>query len=173
MLKTIPLHNSKTLCAVKVPENAHSFEIYDKESLPLALMYYVTQSGIHFPTPVIIPPGNWRILALATELNDEQKKEVIQGNNGGENDTMFMDYSMPKDYFAPFTCRTVNQSYFTFLAATKLYSENPFGYPTETEYEGKDWRDEVIESDIKAYNEAQQHVGRWLLLIKGSNTLNH
>lgn len=148
MLKTIPLHNGKTLCAVKVPEDFDSAIIEDNQ-----LTYWV--EGQHGSRRLCdFRSGNWRILALANELNDEQKKEVCEK---WENTEYYQAFGT--DLHVGYN---LSRAYELFLAANKLYSENPLPYPRfhpEDNLELHGW-------NLSKWNEAQQHVGRWLLLIK-------
>jgi hypothetical protein len=65
---------------VKVPDDAVAWEIYDKESHPLAVMVYLKHEWYNpgIPMPIWpIPEGNYSILGIASDLTEEQCKEVV------------------------------------------------------------------------------------------------
>lgn len=83
----------KDFLLVEVPEDSVEFEIYDKESLPLAVMCYVKDPQGYFfpgiPNPVYpTPPGNYTIVGLAKDLSPDEYEEMF-----GIND-IELDYKM-------------------------------------------------------------------------------
>lgn len=75
---------------VPVPEDTVSFELYDKESLPTAIIVYTKHElfkpGI--PSPIVIPPGNWSIIGNVWELAEDDWKNVVpQGHSSIEHRT--------------------------------------------------------------------------------------
>ena len=54
---------------------------------------------------------------------------------------------------------------YVLLAANGLYFENPVGYPTEDEYEGKDWAAQAIIDDKAAWQSYEEKLIRGELLI--------
>lgn len=73
------------------------------------LLYYVASQE-----SMPLPPGSWSIVGWSDELTEEQMKGIVEGNNGGENDTMFMDYPS-KDKFMCYLHRTETQSFASLL----------------------------------------------------------
>lgn len=66
----------------EVPKDSVAFEIYDKESLPLAIIVYrkdpqgLFEPGIpepHWP----LPPGKYQIVGLAKDLTPDQWCEIF------------------------------------------------------------------------------------------------
>jgi hypothetical protein len=66
---------------VKVPDDAVAWEIYDKESHPLAVMVYLKHEWYNpgIPMPIWpIPEGNYSILEIASDLTEERCKEIVE-----------------------------------------------------------------------------------------------
>lgn len=76
-----------SLYAVEVPENTVHVELYDKDSLPVAIMVYIEDTnklfkpGIPFPVP--LPPGNWKILCTTKEATWLQAAGIVDHFRGG------------------------------------------------------------------------------------------
>ena len=110
--------------AVVTPEGSIDFEIYDKETLQMAVMCYkrikMGDSTIKVPTPVIIPPGSYTIIGRASELTEEQAKEVVEKEDKG-----FMYWYL--DYDSPFnfcTLRSAIESISSFCRSIGAEPEN-------------------------------------------------
>ncbi len=78
MTKTIQTDNA---VLVEVPEGATKFEIYDKESLPMAILAYIPSpqfNNLPMPVPIVIPEGNYEILGLLNTVpNDYIDDEIV------------------------------------------------------------------------------------------------
>lgn len=105
-----PLHPTN-LIAVPVPEDAHDFEKYDKETSPLAIIYLQNDVSLNFEMPKIIQMTfDFEILGTATK------------------DTIDFDAS---PYFDNTNCkdksRFLHDSFRSLLTANDALFENPYG----------------------------------------------
>lgn len=97
---------TENVYAVEVPDNTVRAEIYEKESLPVAVMVYIEDKhklfkpGIPFPIP--LPPGSWQFICTTKEATWLQAAGMVEHYRGG-----FVNYesnSVPKvaAYSTPF-----------------------------------------------------------------------
>ena len=114
-MPTIKNLTEDTAAVVGLPEDTNTYGI------GIAAMYsgmpylcYDTKHSIGWDIKIHIPPGSWSIVGWSDELTEEQMKGIVEGNNGGENDTMFMDYPS-KDKFMCYLHRTATQSFASLL----------------------------------------------------------
>lgn len=85
-------HLTNNIYAVEMPEGTVSAEIYDKESLPLAIMAYVKDPNGMFkpgiPVPIYpIPPGSYTLLFLSKEGTDDDWRKIIKSFVYVDNET--------------------------------------------------------------------------------------
>ena len=107
---------------VEVPEDAVEFEIYDKESLPLAIIVYrkdpkgLFTPGIpepHWP----IPLGNWQIISHAKDITKQQTKGVVVIDR--------LKYGAYKDYLnEKEVCFTAIESFESLLRSHEMKKES-------------------------------------------------
>lgn len=109
--------------------------------------------------------GNWHVIGMLSEVTEKTLSTVLDSAELKEGRRLYNIHDEP--YPNRLTDSALESLESAILAEGYCIDSNPYGFPTETEYEGKVWRDEVIEADIKAYNEAQSRVldrSRCLLL---------
>lgn len=158
-IKTIKT-NGKNVCIVQVPEGATDITISDQNGL-----WYRSGKVWDDSAPVCLPPGNWRILGLSNELSEEQMKDVCEVAQEVSywddiNDEYFVYYG--HDGIGARYAHTVQESYASFLTANKLFSENPYRKPESRLHHFH----YTYELDLVRWQEAQQHVGKYLILIE-------
>ena len=71
------------LAVCGLPIDAVHFDIYDKESLPVALMYYTKHEFFEpgLPNIYVLPQGVWRIVGFANQLTDEEWSGIVEHKN--------------------------------------------------------------------------------------------
>lgn len=123
-----------TWIACKVPDDAYDFEIYEKESLPTALIVYTKHE--HFkpglPQPIVIPKGEWGIVGRAWELTEEQWKGIVAPLWNG-----FYNYLLinePVGNYKRLVKETATESGHSLLNANGIYQSNPHTKPDEDDY---------------------------------------
>jgi len=98
-MKTIKT-NGKTVLAIPISPNATEISISYQNGL-----WFRNGKVWDDSAPVRLPPGNWRILGLSNELNEEQMKEIIPNH-------------------AHLLAPDIWEAYASFLSANKLVYEN-------------------------------------------------
>lgn len=74
------------------------------------------------------------VIGNEDEISEEVAREIVEGNNGGCDDTLWMDYSAPNHSFAPFACQTAKTSLVSLIASKRILVENPILYPLLKHY---------------------------------------
>ena len=102
-------------------------------------------------------PGAWEYLFTLKHITEDQCEglvEIYEELSYWEDayDVMYKNYNDITALSSP------KESFLSALESEGVLFKNSLGYPTDTEYEGKEWRDEVIKQDIEAYNQVEQRV---------------
>lgn len=98
---------------VVVPVEAEDLHIY-KTAPALEFEMYGIEYGI------CLPVGNYSILGCITSSGmDEGVREMCNGNNGGNDDTMYMDYTLG-DCFSPFRFTDIHESALSLLQHNQI-----------------------------------------------------
>lgn len=100
-MKTIEL-STGTLLVVATPDKTVAVELYDKESLPIALMCYVEDPAGRFkpgiPHPIYPIPERFQLLGHPSEITGEVWGKVVEVVSGWSS-VLYYDYVTPcSDY---------------------------------------------------------------------------
>lgn len=112
--------NNKEVIAVEVPDDACGFFTHRWYSRKNETLYTNETSPVHIHKP--LPEGFWELLGRANEITEGQARELVGGNNGGCDDTMWMDYESKPTFFL-FTKPTALESFQSWLRANNSSNE--------------------------------------------------
>lgn len=90
-----PLPHNPLIWVEDLPEDVISCEVYDKESLPVALIIYRKYPNVLFkpgiPEPHRLPPGTWKLICLGNQATEEEAREIVERYANG----LYMCYTSP------------------------------------------------------------------------------
>lgn len=169
------------LLAVMVPEGASVFKIVMKykstSRLPcfedrLKTLYLTYEGKLGALHEIKLPQGNWQILGLSTEITEEQWYDLVNSLPDPYSNSHHRNY---KDYCRNYSItrsqyifNTAKESGLSLLEANECYSTNPMEPVWEqTDANGTPYNKHFdYYSYLRAYKEAQQNTGTWLILRK-------
>ena len=89
------LPHNPAITVIDLPEDVVSCEVYDKESLPVALIIYREDPNGFFkpglPEPYPLPPGNYKLICLGLQATEEEAREIVDRYGNG----LYMCYTSP------------------------------------------------------------------------------
>lgn len=152
--------NGKEFLAVVVPLEAKEFRIH--KEMPI-ILYYDIINGFEGKDMVRLP-FPCKIIGISSELTEEQIIEMglVEGNNGGVDDTMFRDYL--NHSFFNFTYTNRVSSLKSRLKSLGFVLENEFGEkPT---FKGLDsfTEDLYLDDALEEWKEAESKIVKVLIL---------
>ena len=104
--KIIETQKGRLLVIGGLPEDAHWLEP-NEGGHPNEFVY---ESNNDDDLTFLIPAGFWKLLGKLSEIKEEEAKKIVDGNNDGNNDTMWYDYAKPNTCFFCFTKNTAIES---------------------------------------------------------------
>lgn len=111
--------NGRMLLFVEVEKDSREHQIIFS---PVRIMYW-SNSGNNYLDTKPLAKGSYSIIGLASELTEWDWEGIVEGNNGGQNDTMWYDYTQPKTCFFCFTKTTATESGLSLLSSLGLNKE--------------------------------------------------
>ncbi len=110
------------LIAVEVPQNATHLSVYDKESLPVALLVCFEDALKNSPYPIVLPNVKWEILGTADKQNlsfdTEPCVEKKESESSLNKHFVYRDYTESKPTFNIFSA---DSSFRTLLISKGIY----------------------------------------------------
>lgn len=101
-----PLPHNPAITVIDLPEDVVSCEVYDKESLPVALIIYREDPNGFFkpglPEPHHLPPGNYKLICLGNQATEEEAREVVEQHRD------YLGFDGYKNYSKEFTALEEN-----------------------------------------------------------------
>jgi len=157
--------NGREWVAVKVEDKSINHVVKSTSiGKPNQLCYDVVWvAGIYITNQriVVLPEGEWDVFGLLSQIqNDEDKcAEIIPRHEipFSEGTFCYQDITVI-DGFKAFD--TAREAFHSLQQSLKMWTVNPYPAVPENHYHSKD----LYEHHKSSYNEAQQHVGEYLIL---------
>jgi len=96
---------------IQLTENIFAVDLVDDTDINLVISEAIEGNSN-------IPEGYYEFLFTSNEVDEEKAKMVVEGNNGGINDTMFRDYG--NTGFACFAFELPTESFASLLQSKNL-----------------------------------------------------
>jgi hypothetical protein len=153
-MKTAQL-NGKTIGFLEVPSEASSFRIsYQGEEL-------VFKSDDTFKR-IRIEKGNWRIVALSTEVTEEMAREVMPGLSVAQLYGVWYSIGNGERY-----CHeTALEAFNSLKVSLGVVDVNPMPKPKESDLDSSFFEMQVDLRELEQWQEAQQQLKTYLIIIK-------
>ena len=138
------------LLFVKVPEDAHDFQIDHNKNIECDQLYYraIFMNLPNIGTTRSLPPGKWKIIGLANEITEEQCEDLVES----ETDIWLqkMTYKCYTKNDAAYL--SAKESFESLMEANEIYSVNPLQKPMYSSLFGE---------DKKMMSEYKERLSKW------------